>query len=58
MIVQRINIIFERINEPKDQANQATGNTTFKNIFSLNGILITALIIILGLVVYFTFRKK
>ncbi len=55
-------ILFESISEPK-YANQTQNNSTqgvksngFK--FNTRGILITFLIIALGLVAYFTFRKK
>ena len=49
-------ILFERIYEKKE--NKITSKTTYNNPFNLKGIIITILIILAGLVAYFTFRKK
>ena len=51
-------VLFERIDEPKGKNNEVTGGTVFKNsIFNVKGIILTILIIIIGLVAYFTFKK-
>mgnify|MGYP001563341309 CR=1 FL=1 len=53
-------VLFEKIEEPKSQNNnQVTGKTTLNSdIFNIKGLVITVLIVIAGLVAYFTFRRK
>ena len=51
-------LFFEKIEEPKNK-NQITSETTSNNkIIDAKGIVIASLIVIAGLVAYFTFRKK
>ena len=54
-------LFFEKIEEPKNpDDNKVTGSSIsdLNKLINTKGIIITALIIILGLIIYFTFRKK
>ena len=53
----KASVLFERISEPKSQNNEVTTNTT-KDIINTKGLVITGLIVIAGLIAYFTFKKK
>ncbi len=50
-------LIFKKINEPKEVLTGQTVNEN-KQIFNTKGIIVTALIVLAGLIAYFTFRKK
>ena|SRR3989344_6195043 len=51
-------LFFEKIEEPKNQDKITSEATSNNRIIDAKGVVITSLVVIAGLVAYFTFRKK